>query len=133
MNTTGSKGMRLSVYSNPKYRQCAAGGISERVEDVTVVGIVDHTTEVNGFATMIQLPRHAQVFEPTEDAPAVVLVLRRIGREVWHVTPADAYADDGKMQHWYAAGGSYVATTESRLSELTGHYGAFALHDRKEW
>lgn len=130
-----AKGLTMDVYANPKYRGCAAGGISETVEQVTVVGVVDESLMFTGNRYSVQpLPEGSRPFEANDQRPAVLLVKRQIGGPVWSVVPLDAYTAEGTTQHWYSAGGSYVATCDSRISEITkGFYGAFNLHDRKEW
>jgi len=103
------KGISLEVYSNPKYRGCANGGISERFDELLIAherGWIDLTGDEENL---------------------VKLVHREIGcRDVYHVTPMD---DEGQ----YMFGGSYAGTSDSRFSEMHGVYGALAIHDRKEW
>jgi hypothetical protein len=126
--TDTAKGLTLSIYTNPRYARCSNGGLSEQVTEVTLVGIID-TTESRGASTVTPLPDGSRVFTPTEAAPPVYLVIRQMGqRRLYHVTPA---ANGGIGR--YMAGGAYVATSDSRFSELIGGlYGALSLHDRTE-
>jgi hypothetical protein len=121
-----AKGLTMMVLKNPLYAECANGGISERVDKVTLVGVRDETTD----RKVKPLPEHSRVFAPSEIAPPVVLVKRRMGsRTLWHVEPLVT----GESKPWFMAGGSFVETSDSRVSALTeGFYGAFSLHDRSE-
>lgn len=111
---------------------CTNGGISSRHEKLTVVGVVRGDL-VN------YLPQHARVFEPTEERPAVLVEVRRIGGPVFSVVPAEI-ADGAlfKAPGWWMAGGNYLSCSDSRLwdflQDLTGErfYGALSIHDRKE-
>ena len=103
------KGIRIEVYSNPKYRGCAAGGISEKFDELLIAherGCID----ING-----------------DEENLVKVVHRNIGgRDVYHLAPID---DDGQ----YMFGGNYAGSSDQRFCELHGIYGALAVHDRKEW
>lgn len=113
------RGLRLSVLRNAELGDCSNGGISSRCKAVTLVG-----------------PGIAEIFEPSDDAPAVRLVRRDIGNEiVLHVMPAD---EDGRgLPGQWMAGGAYVASSDGRFGEALrarGHSGycAISLHDRTE-
>jgi hypothetical protein len=103
------KGINLAVYSNPKYRGCAVGGISEKFDELLIVcdrGFI----EING-----------------DEENLVQLVHRVIGgKDVYHLAPID-----NKGQ--YSFGGSYASSCDNRFCEMHGIYGALAIHDRKEW
>ena len=103
------KAISLNVYSHPVYRGCAAGGISERFDEL----LIEHERggiEIKG-----------------DEANLVKVVHRNLfGRDVWHLAPVD---DAGQ----YMFGGSYAGTSDSRFGELHGVYGALAIHDRREW
>lgn len=134
--TTYPRGQVVDLFFNPKYRQCAAGGLSETVDQFTIVGVVDETInrvvgDFNSGYHVMPLADGSRVFEANEQRPAALLVKRRIGREVWHVVPVDAYDEQGHVKHWYSAGGSYVST--NGINDIVGFYGALNLHDRKEW
>ena len=104
--------------------------IFKEVDDVTIVG----------YEIASQIPfgenvpdweeiRH-QVFEPTEKRPAAIIVYRWIESQgKWHqahfLKPADT-----KGHTMFS--GSYVGTSDSRFSAMSGTYGAIPLHDRVE-
>lgn len=102
---------------------CSNGGISAHVDRVTIVGVRD--PYVTGDKVE-RLGLGSRVSAPTDDAPAAVLVKRYLqGVTVWHVEPLE-------VKGWVMAGGTYCATSDSRINEITGVYGALALHDRVE-
>jgi hypothetical protein len=75
-------------------------------------------------------------FEPTDDAPAVVLVVRDLfGGKYVHAEPV---VPAGTAKPWFMHGGTYIETSDSRFGEairrLTGNKHAYpvALHDRTE-
>lgn len=111
--------------------ECSNGGISSRVEEVTVIGVCDLTpTGKFGPITPVAGP-----FKPSEQAPSVILVRRRISgitrdqaRVIIHAQP---YGDDVPDDGWMA-GGTFIHG-DSRVSDASGIYGAIALHDRREW
>jgi len=103
------KGISLSVYSNPIYRKCSNGGISQRF-DVLLLEHPRGDLDLNG-----------------NEENLVKLVHRKIGeREVYHLAPID---DEGQ----YMKGGSFGYSCDGRFFELTGIYGALSIHDRREW
>lgn len=123
-STDLSLGLTASVYTNPTYRGCANGGISERVTRVTIVGTKELTS--GDHAEIEPLARGSRVSEATPDAPAVVLVYRRIGKVVVHAEPLETQGQ------WHMSGGAFIASSDSRLSDLVDFYGAISLHDRVE-
>ena len=103
------KGISLEVFSNPKYRGCANGGISERFDEL----LIEH--------------QRGNLDLTGNEENLVKLVHRKIGgRDVYHLTPID---DKGQ----YMMGGSYAGSCDNRFYELHNIYGALAIHDRKEW
>lgn len=104
----------IIVYSNPRYRGCANGGISERYDELLLVHergpiVIDEDN----------LPENL-----------VKVVVRNVmGREVRHIEPYNS--PDRGCVGWMA-GGSYAASSDSRFSEIAGSYGALAIHDRQE-
>lgn len=106
-------GIRVTVY-RPADRlgDCTLGGVSSRAAFLTI-------TNVDG------------PFEPTEDAPAALLVAGRVSY-VARIVPADA------GDRWTAFGGNYAGSSEARFSDavsaLTGlpFHGVVAVHDRIE-
>jgi hypothetical protein len=108
------KGITASIFVDKKFGDCSNGGISSRYSRVTVIG----------------LGKDAEIFEPTEDAPAVRLVKRKIGgKVVVHAEPVEGLKS-GNIG--WMAGGSYVSTSDSRFCRAVGFYGAVSLHDRQE-
>ncbi len=130
-----SKGLHVNVLRPANGWDSTNGGVSSQHTSLTIVGVLDATREwwLRG------LPAAAQVFEPTADAPAAWLKLRRIGgRDVWSVVPAMTSGDPDNARDlaaWdtqWMAGGNYAATTDSRIAGITQMYGAIAIHDRTE-
>lgn len=114
------KGLRVAIYTAKHSAGAHEHGpnVFAAVGMLTIVGIRE------GSAVK-WLPRKACVFAPEAAAPAAVLVRRHLfGYQVWHVEPLEP----GQ----YMASGAYVATSDSRLGEITSVYGALALHDRQE-
>lgn len=116
-------GLHASIYRSVM-RDCTNQGISYQRADVTIVNA-------------------SGPFQPSDDAPAVLLVPGHLEGGV-HAVPAELN-DDGewapmrKPDHvGPMAGGNYIATSDSRFGELAssicGHrfYGAVSLHDRFE-
>ncbi len=136
--TAAPKGLIAEIFVGKRTPDCSNGGLSGRVNEVTVDGTRDADAEIiRRLSTLAShdeepgyapLPRASQVFEPTPERPAVVLVRRSIGgRQVVHVEPVERPEGTPWM-----AGGAYVATSDSRFGELVGFYGAVSLHDRTE-
>lgn len=103
-------GLRVSVYRRGNW-DSTNGGVSGKVSDLTVINIDGP-------------------FEPTDDAPAVVLVEGALNTA--KIVPVDA------VGQWTMFGGNYAACSDSRFSDavagILGHrfYGAVAIHDRIE-
>lgn len=122
------KGLLLSVYRSPRIGDCTNGGISSGADQVVVVGLIRG-------GQFEPLPRRSQVFEPGDDAPAVVLVESRLPKQYGpHLEPAGERAPGmvGPM-----SGGHYAGSSDSRWSELGdlfGHsrLGLVSIHDRFE-
>jgi hypothetical protein len=68
-------------------------------------------------------------FEPSDGRPAALLVDGPRGSK--NIKPATRDAKGGWViaPGRFAAGGSYVATTDTRFGEAVGFYGAVSLHD----
>jgi hypothetical protein len=121
-------GLRLSIYRGP-HGDCINNGMSGRVNTVTLVGILD--VEYDGVRDVSKVrPLSGDFCGPfvaDQEAPAVILVYRRMGnRRIAHVQPLEA-APRGR----YMAGGTYL-TGDSRFTDLAGFYGAVSFHDRSE-
>lgn len=122
MTEQPTQGLRANIYRTAR-GDFSLGGISSRVDEVTIVG-----TEYRDGGTQF-VPMRAP-HSVTEDAPAVVLVVRRLFGRIRTVS-VEPYQPDGPGLH-YMAGGTYVATSDSRFGDVTGFYGAVSLHDRHE-
>ena len=124
-------GLGLYILRSRTLGDCSMDGISSRADRVTLVGIVDRRNERNGDRDNVQpIPAsEAGPFAPTDDAPAVVLVIRGFGeRTVYSVEPLQPQGE----RRWFMAGGTYVSG-DSRFANLAGNqYGAIAFHDRCE-
>lgn len=105
-------GIIAEIYRAPLMDGCANGGISERVEAVTVV-------DIDG------------PFEPTPDRPAVRLVRRHyVGTDFVHAEPVEP-VEAGRIG--YMSGGSFIHSCDSRFSDAVGAVGRpISLHDRTE-
>lgn len=123
------KGLRADVLKH-KGGDCSNGGLSSRVDEVTIVGLIP-----DGESAARPMPEDAQVFEPSETAPPVVLVAKTFsfGGPYVSARPAEPGEGVGPMM-----GGCYIASSDSRFSStvavLTGDktIGAVPLHDRYE-
>jgi hypothetical protein len=121
------KGLTAYIYRNPMFSGCSLDGISARCDQVTVVGTYDRRPGGN-WNEFNPMPKGAQIFAPTETAPPVALIYRRVGgKDVVHAEPLTG----GARKH-YMAGGSYIDSSDSRLSDMIGFYGAVSFHDRCE-
>lgn len=114
-NGTPPKGLHIDIYTNPAYRKCANGGLTETHDQALVVG--------EGIP---------EIF-PADGLPVLVLKPNRI--------PGGAHLEplvDDPENHWFMAGGSFGHTSDSRLGDaikaMTGvrFYGALPIHDREE-
>lgn len=106
------KALNIYVYRSPRLGDCTNGGISSKYEQLLVLC-------ENGYI---------DIDEANPPANLVKLVRRFIrGREVFHLEPVNAPDGAGWM-----AGGNYAGSCDSRFSEMTGIYGAIAIHDRQE-
>ena len=111
-------GLRVDILKHDG-RSCDAGrGISSKVNNATLISSPD-----------FPMPDTAP-FEPSDDAPAVVIVRRNVcGREYLTAYPSDEDGNpdsDGRM-----ASGCYIWTCDGRFREISPY--PVPLHDRKEW
>lgn len=120
----GARGLMLDVYRNASGGNFTNGGITEHAAHVIVTGIRFGRTEIK------VLPLGSQMFEPSEIAPEVVLVVRTHARGTWlHLEPV-APCPEGHVG--YMAGGNYAGTPDSRWAKLTGGTELVSVHDRTE-
>lgn len=119
-----ARGLKLTVFrSAARTEDCTNGGITGRSDEVVLIGVMDEDGELS------PLPDGSRKWEPSPDAPAVVLVKRpSLGA---YLRPYDP--DPVRMQRRPGAGGNYAAG-DSRFTALLapGFYGAVPVHDRFE-
>ena len=102
------KGLLVNIYKNPLFKSCSLGGVSDFHDEALL--ILDEPS--------------AQVFEESEDMPTLKVVRRTVfGKEYVHAEPVEP----GRGS--YAAGGSYIASGDSRFSRFVNPY-PISLHDR---
>jgi hypothetical protein len=126
------RGLPASIYKN-EGRDFSNGGISSTADEVTIVGYAHDPQKVE------RLPITSRVFEPSDKAPPVVIVIRQLfGQRIAQAQPA-AIGPDGAVTLLRKAGavgpmmgGCYVGSSDARLRELTGSFDPIALHDRFE-
>jgi hypothetical protein len=103
------RGLHCGILENKNIGNCSNGGISSKVNAVTVI-LTDRDTHV---------------FEPSVDAPAVKIIHRVIaGKDYYHAEPIEPARGNG----WYCFGGCYITTSDSRFPFRY----PIALHDRQE-
>lgn len=117
------KGLIIDLFVSSTYlrpRTFGGGGhVFGDAREVTIVGIHE------GGKTR-PLPKGAQVFEPSERAPAALLVFRTIGGErIASIAPAE-----NPSRHM--SGGALADSSDSRWRQLVGFYGGVVVHDRYE-
>lgn len=103
------KGLHCSIFKAAGWGDCSNNGISNHVKEVTLVG-----------------PGIPEIFEPSEDAPAV----RCRNRVVYGKTYTHAIPIDGKNPEnvGWMMGGCFIWTSDSRFP---ADY-PIPLHDRQE-
>lgn len=108
------KALRISVYKNPKYKNCSNGGITEKYDELLIVC-------KNGN------------IEVDESNPPENLVVYRErvmgGKNSGYIEP---YAPCPSGCVGWMSGGSFAGSSDGRFSEMVGIYGAVAVHDRTE-
>jgi hypothetical protein len=100
-------GMIVYVYRDADGSDCTAGGISSKFNKLTIIN-------VDG------------PFDPTPDAPAVVLENGPLNS--MRIVPV--FKPEGAVGPMF--GGNYAASSDSRVRDAIGFYGAVAIHDRFE-
>jgi hypothetical protein len=106
------RALELHIFSNPLFRGCSNGGITERFETV----LVEH-------------PRGNTTID-TDNPPFNLcrVVTRNIGgREYKHIEPC---TPTSKGCVGYMAGGSFASSSDSRFSEISNY--PLSIHDRQE-
>ena len=106
------KALPISVYRRNTTADCTNGGISSKYDELLLLC-------ENGFV---------EVDENNLPENAVKVVKRHLfGTTVVHIQPCKEATGVG-----YMFGGNYAGTSNSRFEEMTGFYGAVAIHDRDE-
>lgn len=132
------KGLTAEILKH-EGRSCSNGGLSSTADEVTIVGIT--TIEGSGRIGHVRpVPETARVFEPTEEAPPVVIVHRYLfGEFIPQAVPAAVV--DGEIRLLVRddcvgpmAGGCYITTSDGRYAALLERKTSMpiALHDRFE-
>jgi len=130
------KGLLIHVYrhSDPRWGDSSNGGISATHDKLVVVGTKKHGEELK------PLPRESQVFTPTDEAPAVVLVESAVPHYYGpHLEPLELH-DKHNTQEYAGPydGGNYAGTSDSRWAALGrdvfGHdrLSVVPVHDRTD-
>lgn len=130
MNLNKIKGLGASIFKD-KGQDCSNDGISSRHDNVIIVGVLRLDREAvewmqTGYEILdlANLPDNAVILKerkPFGNLPPI-----------WCAIPA-AKPHKDSIGCWMA-GGTFIATSDSRFSELMGRefYGAVAFHDRTE-
>lgn len=118
------KGMLVFVLRSPDLGDCTNGGASSKATRFVLIG--------KGVP---------EIFAPSEASPALYLA-KWYGRDVAcpenieeRYPRREGQRDDCSVSHLGAwmAGGNYISTCDSRMSELLGHSYPLPVYDRKEW
>lgn len=134
-----AKGLRLEVLRRADGNDCTNGGLSAYFGTVTLVG-TQQRPFTNGKRQPVKpLPREAQVFSPSDDAPAVVMVESNLrGDNEPYLMPLD-WAQYGVPSNSVGpmAGGNFATTSDSRFGEIIrdefcADVSALRIHDRVE-
>ncbi|WNM74157.1 hypothetical protein SEA_NERGAL_66 [Mycobacterium Phage Nergal] len=102
-----NSGLRLTVLRPAAFPDCTLRGVSGRFDRLTLVATMRRDKGLQ------PLPRQSRVFEPTDDAPAVVLVESNLPGALPHLVPLDEF----RAGSWAQFGGN-MASGDSRLGEL---------------
>lgn len=130
------KGLRASVLVS-KHGDCSNEGLSSRVSEVTVVGMIGERTASGPARPFELLPEESRVFEASDDAPAVALVYRTIfGKLYVHAAEVEQDGDTVKLVKrddcvGPMASGAMISSSDSRFVMAAGGDGV-KLHDRFE-
>lgn len=93
------KGLRVSVYRDASGYDCTNGGITSRVNRVTLIG-----------------PGLPELFEPDEEAPAMRLIERDVGFDKFFIAaPLDAKAEGFGGGSPYMFGGNFLSCSHSQF------------------
>lgn len=106
------KGLHCNIMQDKSIGNCSNGGISERVDSVIVL------TDV----------KEAQVFQPREGLPAVVI--KKMSDGYVYAEPVEPCSS--RKPVGYMAGGTFIYSSDSRWKRITGVDYPISLHDRCE-
>jgi hypothetical protein len=113
-----TKGLTCSILEPKDIGNCSNYGISSKCESVTLLGIL----RLDG-----SFEQAADIFEPTELSPGVIIEERRpCGKLYYSAFPCDNNGE--KLPGWFMAGGCFIKTSDSRFPF---DY-PVPLHDRQE-
>lgn len=114
------KGLTVNVLRS--IRRDSRGGF--RVEDFSNGGV---TSKFDEFVLVD--PAIDEVFEATADRPALKLVRRNIGGQLYiHAEPLEPV--NNKTHMGYTFGGNFVTSSDSRISAINNY--PIPVHDRKD-
>lgn len=118
-------GLNVSVYRS-NLGDCTNGGVSERANRLCIVNIEGP-------------------FEPSDEAPAVILTVNSLGNPILKPATQRIREENGNEifdyvedeSAWFMFGGNYAACSDSRFGEAVRRhtprfYGALPIHDRAE-
>jgi len=117
------KGVTANIFRSKSFT--GSQNLFAGIDEVTVVG----TTRDRGKTIQ---PLAGGIFEPTDKAPAVALMIREMGDDVIVTAIPVNLPDTLKGCAGPMMGGTFIHTSDARFAQATGVYGAIALHDRYE-
>ncbi len=110
------KGLRVSIFKYKGFKGCANGGLSDFHDNATLLPSDD-------------FPNVPEIFEPDDEAPAVVMVKRQLShRKDAYLTAYPADVDGNADSSMRMAGGAYISACDSRFPATY----PVPLHDRRE-
>jgi len=112
MSSQSNKGLSVSLYKNAEFGECSNGGISSTCNSCIIVS--------DDFDIV-------ELFEATEESPAVVIV-KREGRPFQDIiaVPRDIF----ESKKHYMFGGSFIYSSDSRFNDISKQ--PIKLFDRVE-
>lgn len=106
----------VEVYKFP-YGDCTNHGVSNRFREL-----------------LVACPDGNIKFDSSKELPLNFCMIRPWHYNTMHIVPAmvDEYGRVVERPGWWSYGGNIACTSDSRFSEMTGHYYPLKIHDRKE-
>lgn len=131
MSAPTRHGLTVPVYRDASGSDCTLGGISATHARLTVVGVLRYPHGAHLDPVVEELCDLARRFAPTDDAPAVWLVIDRARPGDVFVLPA---RDDTEPEPpgRYMFGGNLAHCHDGRLLRLVGNHYGVRIHDRRE-